>query len=193
MSRGSRIVFCIFFSILVLLGVGLFFVSGLDPVIQSYNSQRNVCNFSYAIELNPLQSQDNNCAVLQNDWLQLSVKSTLNVSLDVSLVRLSGGKITVFNETSMVLNASFPLVSSGAIVAVLTNPSSNVTEINGSMTVMAEVLANTTTLSTVEPYRTAGEVLIGVGALALFLVVWNPSLGNTSIQLPVSRKPEDLS
>jgi hypothetical protein len=190
MTRSARIIFCIFFSILVLVGVGLFFVSRPDPVVQSYNSQRNVCKFGYAIELNPLQSQDNNCAVLQDDWLQLSVKSSLNVSLYVSLVKLSGGKITVFNETSMDLNASFPLVSSGAIVGVLTNPSSNVTEVNGSLTIMTEVLANTTTLSTVEPYRTAGEVLIGVGAFALFLVVWNPSLSSTSAQLPVSRKSE---
>ncbi len=188
MSRGSRIILCIFFTVIVLLGVGLFFVSRVDPVVQSYDSQRSVCNFEYAIQLNPLQSQSNNCAVLQDDWLELSVASNLNVSLYVSLDKVSGGQVALFNDTGNNLNASFPIVFSGAIIAILTNPASNVTEVNGSLTVMSEFLANTTALSTVEPYRTPGEALIGVGLLAIFLVAWNPSIGGNSISLPVTRK-----
>ena len=190
MSRGSRIIICLVLSLIVLVGVGLFFVSRLDPVVQTYNSQKNICNFDYAVQLNALQSIDNNCVVLQNDWLHLSVKSNLNVSLSVSIVRVSGGKFTLFNNTSTNLNASFPLMYSGAIEAVLTNPSSNVSEVSGSLSVMSAILANATTLSTVEPYRTVGEGMIAIGALGIFLVAWNPSISGNPARLPVARRSE---
>jgi hypothetical protein len=193
MSRGSRIIFCLVFSLIVLAGVGLFFASRLDPVVQTYNSQKNVCNFEYSVQLNSLQSIHNNCAVLQNDWLRLSVKSNLNVSLSVSIVRVTGGKFTLFNNTSTNLNASFPLMYSGAIETVLTNPASNVSEVNGSLLVQSEVLANTTSLSTVEPYRTVGEGMIAIGALGIFLVIWNPSVSVSTPRLPVPRRSEHLN
>jgi hypothetical protein len=193
MSRGSRIIFCLIFSLIVLAGVGLFFVSRLDPVVQTYNSQKNVCNFEYSEQLNSLQSIDNNCAVLQNDWLRLSVKSNLNVSLSVSIVRVTGGKFTLFNNTSTNLNASFPLIYSGAIETVLTNPADNVSEVNGSLLVQSVVLANTTSLSTVEPYRTVGEGMVTIGALGIFLVVWNPPISTSTARLPVPRRSEHPS
>ncbi len=165
-------------------------MSRLDPVVQTYNSQKNVCNFEYSVQLNSLQSVDNNCAVLQNDWVRLSVKSNLNVSLSVSIVRVTGGKFNLFNNTSTNLNASFPLVYSGAIEAVLTNPTSNVSEVNGSLLVQSAVLENTTSLNTVDPYRTVGEGMIAIGALGIFLVVWNPSISGSPARLPLPRRSE---
>jgi hypothetical protein len=192
MIRSLRILLCVVFSIIILLGIGLSFVSRLDPVVQSYDSQKSVCRFAYAIQLNPAQAQSNNCVVLANDWLQLSVKSNLNVSLSISLVKVTGGEVTLFNNTNTNLNASFPLSYSGAIVAQLRNTANNVSEVNGSLSVMSLVLDNTTSLNTVEPYRTIGEVLIGVGALGAFLVVWNPPLSGAPVSLPVPRR-EGLS
>ena len=190
MSRNARILLCLVFSIIMLLGIGLSFVSRLDPIVQSYDSQKSVCRFAYAIQLNPSQTLSNNCAVLQNDWLQLSVKSNLNVSFSIALVKVTGGQITLFNNTSTNLNASFPLSYSGAIVTQLSNTASNVSEVNGSLSVLSMVLDNTTSVNTVEPYRTIGEVLIGVGALGIFLVVWNPPLSGASVRLPVPKREE---
>jgi hypothetical protein len=176
MKRVARIASCFVLSIIVLIGVGLIFVTRLDPGTQQYNSQTTVCSFEYAIQLNPSQAKTNNCAVIQNDWLQLSVESNLNVTLTIYLAKVSGGQINLFNNTSTNLNASFPIPFSGAIISVLNNTADNVSVINGSLTVMAEAPAIATLLSTVEPYRTVGEALVGIGALAIFLVVWNPPL-----------------
>ncbi len=187
MSRGTRILLCVFFSVIVLLGAGLFLVSRLNPVVQSYDTENSVCTFEYAIQLNPLQTKTNNCAVLQSDWLQLSVKSNLNITFSISLAKVGGGQVTLFNNTSTNLNATFPIPENGAIVTLLRNGSDNVSEVNGSLSVKTAVVANTTSLVTNHPYRTIGEGLLGLGALGILLVIWNPGLSGTVIS-PVLRR-----
>jgi len=187
MSRNPRIVLCILFSIIILIGVGLIFVTRLDPVVQPYDSESNVCTFEYAIQLNPSQTKTNNCAVLQNDWLQLSVESNLNVTLSIALAKVGGGQLMLFNNTSTNLNATFPIPESGAIISSLTNVSGNVSEVNGSLSIDTATSTNTTILTTTEPYRFVGLGLVGIGALGIFLVVWNPPLSGTVGTLPTRR------
>jgi len=170
--------------------VGLVFLSSLVPVSVSYDSQKSVCNIEYAIQLNPLQTKSNNCAVLQKDWLALSVESNLNVTLSISLVKVGGGQVTLFNNTNTSLNASFPLVYSGAIVSVLYNGADNVSEVNGSLSVMSSTLENTTSVSTIYPYRTVGEGLVTVGVLAILLAVWNPALSTPVERIPIAKRIE---
>jgi len=188
MSRSSRIFLSIVFSILLVLGIGLIFVSRLDPVVLSYNSQKTVCNFEYSIQLSPTQSRSNDCAVLQNDWLQLAVKSNQNISFSIALTKVGGGQLTLFNNTGTNLNASFPIRYNGAIIAKVTNSALNVSEINGSLSVLSAAIANTTTLNTVFPYRTVGEGLVGIGALAILLMAWNPQLSGYNPTAIVKRE-----
>ena len=190
MSRGRRIILSIILAIMILVGVALIFVTRLDPATQTYDTQKTVCRFQYAIQLNPLQSKSNNCAVLQNDWLALAVKSNLNISLSIALIKVGGGQILLFNNTSTNLNATFPIVFNGAIVSTLTNGASNVSRVNGSLSVMAVALANTSSLNTNYPYRTLGEGLLAIGALGLFLVAWNPSTGALTTLPAIARKVE---
>lgn len=187
MSRGSRIAICIIFVIIVLLGVGLIFASRLDPVMQPYDSQKTVCQFNYAIQLNPLQSRSNDCPVLQNDWLQLSVESNLNITLSILLDKVGGGQVTLYNNTSTSLNASFPIVYNGAIVSTLSNGGVNVTEANGSLSVMSTTLDNATSLTVAYPYRTIGESLIALGGLVIFIVVWNPPISGTPVRRQIPK------
>jgi hypothetical protein len=185
MNRNRRILVCVIFSIIALVGAGLIFVSRLDPVVESYNSQNTVCDFEYSIQLNPSQTKTNDCVVLQNDWVELSVESNQNISLSIALTKVGGGQVLLFNNTNTNLNASFPISSNGALVANLFNSASNVSEVNGSLTVSTAILANTTALDVAHPYRTIGEGLVGLGGLVIFVAVWNPSLGAPSpVALP---------
>jgi len=182
MNRRARIVFVVIFSILVLLGIGLIFASRLDPVVEPYDSQAVVCNFDYAIQLNPLQTKSENCPVLQSDWLQFSIKSDLNVTFSIALSKVGGGQTLLYNDTSTDLNASFPLLYSGALVTDLTDGANNVSIVNGSLSVMTRVVADTTALNTVYPFRTIGAGLVGLGALVIFLVAWNPSITSSQVR-----------
>ena len=164
-------------------------MNGLDPVTQSYDTQQTVCNFPYNIQLNPLQSKSNDCAVLQNDWVQFSVKSNQNITLSIALTKVGGGQLAVFNDTGDNLNASFPLTSDGAIAATLTNVADNVSEINGSLSVIGATTSEATFLNTVYPYRTMGEGLVGLGLIIVGLAVWNPSLEPAFIQ-PIPRREQ---
>lgn len=177
LKRGSRIVVAIVFSILLLIGIGLIFVSRLDPTLMSYDSQQTVCNFQYDIQLNPQQTKSNDCPVLQNDWLSFSVLSNENASMIISLTKVGGGQVTLFNGTGEGLNATFPILYDGALVADLSNPAINVTEINGSLSVATAIKSNATALNTVYPYRTVGYGFVATSALIIFIVAWNPSLG----------------
>lgn len=189
MKRNTRVILCVVFSIIALLGVGLIFVSRLDPVTQTYDTQQTVCNFAYSIQLNPFQTKSNDCAVLRDDWVQLSIKSNQNVSLLIALTKVGGGQLTVFNNTGDDLNASFPLTNDGAIVATLTNVANNVSEINGSLYVMGATTADASFLNTVYPYRTIGEGLVGLGVIVIIVAIWNPSLEPPMIQ-PIARREQ---
>jgi hypothetical protein len=176
MPSRSRVILAILMVIVILAGIGLALIDKLDPTVISYDSQKNVCNFQYQIELNPLQTQKNNCAVLQNDWLVLSVHSNSNLSMSISLAKVGGGQVTLFNNTSTNLNASFPITYSGAIVSIIRNNFQTVASANGSLSIYSISFANTTSLSQTHPYRFVGEVLIAAGAFGLFLVAWNPKM-----------------
>lgn len=192
MKRKGRVVFAVLFSLLVLVGIGLIFVSRLDPVVESYDSQAAVCNFNYSIQLNPLQTKSNNCAVLQNDWLQFSIESNMNITYSIALSKLGGDHVTLYNDTGTDLNASFPILNSGALITFLTNGAGNVSIVNGSLSVMTRVIADTTLLNTVYPYRTMGEGLVGVGVLVIFLVAWNPSITSSQVRDVVVKREEKI-
>jgi hypothetical protein len=187
MKRGSRIVLSAVFSILLLVGIGLIFVSRLDPTVMVYDSQQTVCNFQYDIQLNPQQTKSNDCVVLSQDWLSFLVLSNGNASMMIWLTKVGGGQVTLFNSTGDNLNATFPIDYDGALVADLSNVGVNSSEVNGSLSVETAIKSNTTALNTVYPYRAIGEGLVGVSAFAIFLIVWNPSLSVTTI--PVRREP----
>jgi len=189
MNRISRIALAIVFSIILMIGLGLIFVSRLDPVVTSYDSQQSVCAFQYDIQLSPLQTKSNDCPVLQDDWLAFSIDSSENSTMLISLTRVGGSQLVLFNSTGDELNASLPISSDGALIADLTSQGSNVSSINGSLSVMAATSTNATLLSTIYPYRTIGAGLVVVGAFALFLIVWNPPLSGMS-SLPVPRRDQ---
>jgi len=176
MQRQARIILAILLVLFVLAGVGLALISTLVTTQTFYDSSGNVCNFQYQLELNPLQSRDNNCVALRNDWVSLSVRSNSNLSLLISLAKVGGGQVVLYNNTSDSLNATFPLSYSGAIIASLKNNFQTVASANGSLTVSSVEIANATTVTVDHPYRSVGELLIAIGAFGLFLVAWNPKI-----------------
>ncbi|MFI5420932.1 MAG: hypothetical protein ACHQ1H_08190 [Nitrososphaerales archaeon] len=184
MPSRARIVLAILLVLVLLAGAGLIFISRLVPTTTFYDATKNVCSFQYEIELNPLQTRSNNCAVLQSDWLMLSVRSNGNLSFTISLAKVGGGQVTLYNNTSSNLNASFPLTYSGAIIATVRNSLPTVAQANGSMTVNSISIANATILTVDHPYRFVGEVLVALGALGLFLVVWNPKIPSLIENIP---------
>ena len=188
MPNRSRAILALLLVILILAGIGLAFIGRLDPAVISYDTQKSVCNFQYEIELNPLQSQRGNCAVLQNDWLVLAVHSNSNLTISISLAKVGGGEITLYNNTNSNLNASFPITYSGAIIAVVRNGFDTVASANGSLTVYSISFANSTSLSQTHPYRFVGEVLIALGAFGLFLVAWNPKIPSLVESNAIRRK-----
>ena len=175
-NRRRRAILAILLVLVVLAGAGLFLLSTLVTTQTFYNSSKTVCNFQYQIELNPLQTRQNNCIALQNDWLSLKMRSNSNLSLSISLAKVGGGQVMLYNNTSTSLNASFPLAYSGAIVATLRNNYPVVAAANGSLTVNSPLIANATTLTVDHPYRFEGEALIAIGGFGLFLVAWNPKI-----------------
>jgi len=187
MSPRQRIILAIVLSIIALVGTGLVFVSSQDPIVIISNTQKTVCNFEYAVEIDPSQTLKNNCVVLQNDWLYLNVKSTLNLTFSISLAKVGGGQIIVYNNTGSHLNASFPITENGAILSSLSNRLNNVSSVNGSLTVSEASVANTTSLTISHPYRVAGEALLGVGVLGILLVIWNPAAPGVPRNLVVRR------
>jgi len=187
MSPRQRIILAIVLSIIALVGTGLVFVSSQDPIVITYNTQKTVCNFEYAVEIDPSQTLKNNCVVLQNDWLHLNVKSTLNLTFYISLAKVGGGQDIVYNNTGSHLNASFPITQNGAILSSVSNRLNNVSSVNGSLTISEASQANTTTLTIGHPYRVAGEALLGVGVLGLLLVIWNPAPPGVPRNLAIRR------
>ena len=187
MQRQARIILSILLVLLILAGVGLALISSFVTAQTFYDSSENVCNFQYQIELNPSQSRDNNCVALKADWVSVSVRSNSNVSLLISLAKVGGGQIVLYNNTSSRLNASFPLSYSGAIVASLTNNFPIVASANGSLTVSSVLIANATTVTVDHPYRFAGEVLIAIGILGLLIVLWNPKIPSLVENKPPKR------
>jgi hypothetical protein len=190
MPSRRRVVLAILFVLVVLAGAGLFLLSNLVTTQTLYNTSKNVCNFQYAIELNPLQTRQNNCVALQNDWVSLSVRSNSNLTLSISLAKVGGGEVILYNNTSNSLNASFPLGYSGAIVATLHNSFPTVAAANGSLTVNSVYIANATTTIVDHPFRFEGEALIAIGALGLFLVAWNPKIPSLAESNPPKRSSE---
>ena len=189
-SRG-RIILAILLVIVLLAGAGLIFVSRLVPSTTYYDANKNVCIFQYEIELNPLQTRSNDCPVLQDDWLALSIRSNVNLSLLVSIAKVGGGQVTLFNSTSNNLNASFPLTYSGAIIATLRNSLPTVAQANGSLIVNSISIANATILAVDYPYRAIGEVLVAIGAFGLFLVAWNPRIPSL-VENPPPRRHDSV-
>jgi hypothetical protein len=187
MPSRRRVILAILLVLVILAGVGLALLSSLVTTQTFYDSSKNVCNFQYEIELNPLQSRQTNCVALQNDWVSLAVRSNSNLTLSISLAKVGGGEVILYNDTSSSLNASFPLSYSGAIVATLRNNFQTVAAANGSLTVNAIEIANATTLTVDHPYRFEGEALIAIGALGLFLVAWNPKIPSLEENNPPRR------
>ncbi len=120
MNSRSRSASALVLVILIIVGIVLVIETTLDPVFYGYDTERQVCYFQYTVHVNPNQSIQDNCAVLQGDWFNLAVISSSNLTVTIWLNLVNaGGRILLFNDSSSSLNASLPFTSSGAITSQL--------------------------------------------------------------------------
>ncbi len=177
MTPRARSAYALVLVLVIVVGVVLVLEASLDPVVYNYDTENQICDFPYTLALNPYQTTQNDCGVLRGDWLELQISSSNNLTVSVSLNLVNnGGRYLLFSDSGTNLNATFPISSSGALIDQLDNPGASAVSVKGSIAVYASTVTDTTILTVKHPYRDIGAGLLAIGALGLFLVIWNPKV-----------------
>jgi len=175
------------------LGVFLFYQPGVKVTPIEVSQQYNLCTQTVSTIVIPFQSTSFPCTVAEGVWIDASLHSSYNVTYQAFFSGQSTSSESILGpQTAETLTLDIPVPSNGTITLMVTNPGPNSTTISGSLSAAVEIHVADTMSQNVYPHRLTGAAVAGAGAVAAFLLIWDPMKVASRALGRLTRQPRDV-